>query len=255
MNKNKIIELFSCYHSPYKKYRIGTVNRDGGYIMVKDNDIKYDSFISGGIGNNIDFEEDLLSHFPELNNVTYIFDGTINITNNKNSKISQFILNNNLIQFFNKNIGIVDNDKYCNIEKYMNSYENIFMKLDIEAGEYPIFSKLTSEQLSRISQMVIEFHHLNHINNLKSPFPIIDILEKINQTHYIVHVHGNNCCGTVNICDIAIPSIIELTFLRKNFIPDPILNSLPLPSDIDMPNLGHKSEIDLNFIPFVYHKK
>ena len=66
--------------------------------------------------------------------------------------------------------------------------------------------------------MVIEFHFLDKLwepsifKNSKSVF------DKILKTHICVHNHPNNCCGTEQKYDIDIHRVIELTFVRKDFV-------------------------------------
>ena len=49
------MEHLRVYQSPYPKIRLGN-NNDGGYVIC-DLSANYDVFLSGGIGNNISFEE------------------------------------------------------------------------------------------------------------------------------------------------------------------------------------------------------
>ena len=67
----------------------------------------------------------------------------------------------------------------------INSKKNIFLKMDIEGGEYPWLHSLSKNQLLKFKQIVIEFH---------SPFLKYryDTLEKLSQTHFLVDIHGNN---------------------------------------------------------------
>ena len=57
--------------------------------------------------------------------------------------------------------------------------------MDIEGGEVAWIKSLSNEQLNKFNQVVIEFH-----------FPFsdreIDMFDKINETHYLIHFHGNN---------------------------------------------------------------
>ena len=68
------MENLTLYTTTFSKQRIGKHN-DGGYVIVNLPG-EYDLFISGGIKNDISFEKDLLSLFPNIN--CYAFDGTIN---------------------------------------------------------------------------------------------------------------------------------------------------------------------------------
>ena len=44
----------------------------------------------------------------------------------------------------------------------------------------------------------------------------IKCLKKLNQTHYIMHVHGNNFSEIQN----NIPDVLELTYVNKNYLLD-----------------------------------
>jgi hypothetical protein len=67
--------------------------------------------------------------------------------------------------------------------------DNIFLKMDIEGCEYDWIHSMTKNDMEKISQIVIEFHW---------PFDFyrMNALKKINETHYVVHVHGNNGPGS-----------------------------------------------------------
>jgi hypothetical protein len=225
-------ELLTVYASPFTKTRIGKQN-DGGYIVCDIPNINYDFLISGGISNDISFEE----HLCNINNIDcYAFDGTINgiNTNNKN------------ITFIKKNIGPIMDDNNTNLFPLINKGNNIFLKMDIEGAELPWLKCLNDEQLQRFSQIVIEFHF---------PFSEDDnaVFEKINKNHVLVHFHGNNCpAGVINHKGIIIPNVFECTYINKKYIDltQLKLNSEPIPGPLDMPNCGGV-DIFINYHPFV----
>ena len=73
--------------------------------------------------------------------------------------------------------------------------------------------------------------------------------KKLHQTHFVIHIHGNNCGDLTD----NIPNTVEVTYLRKDlFDSEPKLNSEPLPiQNIDFSNSENKEDFDLNFKPFV----
>lgn len=88
--------------------------------------------------------------------------------------------------------------------------------------------------LKSFKQITMKFHGI-YDDSFGCPFNTkLECFDKINQTHYIIHAHGNNW-GT--ILD-NITNVIELTFLRKSeFNSEPILNNQILPIvGIDFPN-------------------
>ena len=117
--------------------------------------------------------------------------------------------------------------------------------MDIEGGEIPWIKSLSDEQMNKFDQIVMEFH---------KPFwgKEIEVFDKINKNHVLVHFHGNNCCGTELHRGVRMPNIFECTYLHKKyFVTPPKLNTEPIPGKLDMKNTG-KEEICINYPPFVH---
>ena len=116
--------------------------------------------------------------------------------------------------------------------------------MDIEGGEIPWIKSLNIGQMNRFEQIVMEFHFPFSDNE-------IDVFDKINKNHYLIHFHGNNCCGLRNHNNVDIPNVFECTYLHKKyFINIPDLNKELIPSNLDMKNTGN-GEIYINYPPFV----
>jgi len=219
----------TVYKCPFNKKRVGK-NCDGGYIICEIPEIKYNILLAAGVSTDISFEEHLCMLYPNMKCLA--FDGTIDNIN----------INNNNILFIKKNIGILNDDNTTNLIDYLSPNYNIFLKMDIEGAELSWINSLSSENLNNISQMVIEFH-----------FPFEDhhaeIFKKINVNHVLIHFHANNCCGLKNYKNVNIPNVFECTYIHKKyFFP---LNTMDIPSFLDMPNLGHLHDIHINYPPFV----
>jgi hypothetical protein len=121
--------------------------------------------------------------------------------------------------------------------------------MDIEGGEYTWIESLSSDDLKKFKQIAIEMHFINN-DGLDIKYELKKkCLKKLFETHYIIHIHANNGCGTIN----NIPNVVEITYLRKDIIGDNIIyNKSPLPDSLlDYPNVENKPEINLNFFPFV----
>ena len=123
--------------------------------------------------------------------------------------------------------------------------------MDIEGGEYPWLLSINNEQLNKFKQIVIEFHGITNNGFNCNYNDKIKCLKKLENTHYIIHAHGNNYGLVVN----NIPDVIELTYINKNYFNSvPELNTTSLPIDnLDFPN-NKCSDINLNFYPFVNSK-
>lgn len=159
--------------------RIGK-DGDGGYCVYLQND--YDILISGGISGDISFEEQFLNKYDIT---CEAFDGSISKLPKSNNKIS-----------FNKlYIGDINNDNYTNLHDIIDKHNNIFLKMDIEGGEFPFFHSLNSTHMNRLKQIVLEIHFPTTPNRWK-------ILDKLAETHYLIHIHGNNFQKKIAIKDI-----------------------------------------------------
>jgi len=239
-------DLFKVYHFD-NKFRLGS-NTDSGYV-IGDLNINYDCLISCGISQNDDFSIDFINKYNLNKENCFAFDGTIkDIPSNLK----------NIVTFIKKNIGFENSDSVSNLSSFFEKYDNIFLKMDIEGGEWPWFQSMDQIKLSKISQLVIELHGITNVswhgmtvNSFGSDYhEKIQCLKKITSTHYLIHAHGNNHDLVSNN---GLPNVIELTYINKNlFDKIPELNSIPLPiKGLDFSNNPGYPDINLNFYPFV----
>jgi hypothetical protein len=228
MNPN----VLTVYKSPFNKLRLGK-DFDGGYIISDIPNINYNLFLSGGIENDISFEEDFINKY---NNVKcFAFDGSINNLPNENPNIN----------FVKKYIGFLNNELVTDLHYLIDINDSIFVKMDIEGGEVGWFKTLNDEQLNKFEQIVIEFHFPFSENE-------VDMFDKLNKNHYLIHFHGNNCCGLRNYNNVIIPNVFECTYLHKKYFTNiPELNTDLIPSNLDMRNEINNEEIYIDYPPFV----
>ena len=239
-------DLFKVYQFD-NKIRLGS-NIDGGYV-IGDLNINYDCFISCGISNNDDFSIDFINKYRLNKEICFAFDGTIeDIPSNLK----------NIVTFIKKNIGFENNDFVSNLSSFFEKKNNIFIKMDIEGGEWSWLQCMDEIKLNKISQLVIELHgitsvswHGMTVNSFGSDYHAkIQCLKKIANTHYLIHAHGNNADLVANN---GLPNVIELIYINKKlFDKIPELNSKPLPiKGLDFPNEKKCPDVNLNFYPFV----
>jgi len=229
LNKNWL----TCYKSPFPKLRLGK-DFDGGYIIADLPNVNYNIILVGGIACDISFEEDFIKKYPNVK--CYAYDGTIKCLPKNNDKI----------KFINKNIGNLNTKHLTNLHDIIDTNDDIFIKMDIEGGEIPWINSLTDKQINKFEQIVMEFH---------SPFSDkeIDVFNKINKNHYLIHFHANNCCGTRTHKNVITPNFFECTYVHKKYFPNPPqLNTDLIPGELDMRNLKERDEITLNHPPFVH---
>ena len=224
--------LLTVYQCPFQKMRIGR-EADGGYVIAVIPNQTYDLLLSGGISDDISFEEHFLQVYDQTKCIA--LDGTVN----------QLPTTNDRIMFIKKNIGKFNTAELTNLHDIIESYKSIFVKMDIEGAEIDWLKSLTEDHLNKFDQIVMEFHY---------PFTEKDneAFRKLNVNHALIHFHGNNNCGVRNIEGLNIPNVFECTYIHLKFINKLELNKESLPTIYDRPNFNHNPEIFLDYAPFVF---
>lgn len=225
--------VLTVYKSPFPKIRLGKDN-DGGYVICDIPNVNYNILLAGGVADDISFEEDFSKKYKTCKCI--LFDGTIEKLPKQNYSKNIF--------FIQKNIGFNNVDNFTNLHDVIHENKCIFIKMDIEGWEIPWIKSLSEDQMDKLEQIVIEFH--NPFSNEE-----IDVFNKINKHHVLVHFHGNNCCGIRLHKNVMIPNIFECTYLHKKYFTAEVeLNTDLIPSNIDMKNTNNP-EIYINWPPFV----
>ena len=229
------MELLKTYLFTNKK-RMGE-NGDGGYVYAELP--LYDCYISAGIGNDDSCSKDFIDKYNLNKEDCFAFDGTIE---------NYPIKGSNKINFIKKNIDGLCDDKHTDLSFLADKYNEIFLKMDVEGGEFKWLSTISLERLSKFKQMSIEFHGMNDNEYGSDIHTKLLCFEKLTHTHYLIHAHGNNCAGTRG----GFPNVIELTYVNKKcYRSPPKLNTNPLPiPNLDYPNNSDTPDINLNFYPF-----
>lgn len=207
-------------YDPLKpKKRLGRAH-DGGYVIV-DELGEYDCLLSGGIADDASFENAWIERHPEC--PCYAYDGTIErLPADADRKI----------QFFKHNV-----TPEANLQTTIEAHADIFLKMDIEGGEFAWLASLRDEHLRRFKQIVIEVH---------VPFTPAKwaALERLCTTHDLVHLHGNNflvlAWGRILRRTMTtrggqrVPYVFECTYVRKGELASPLprsKTSIPGPLD------------------------
>ena len=247
INANRRLNYFRIYETEYNKIRFGSVN-DGGYVIA--DGLMYNLLISCGINDDVTFENCFIEKYRVP---CCAFDGTIN-------NLPEYANSN--INFIKRNISNRVSENTTNLLEYIENNENIFLKMDIETNEYQWIEILENKHLNKINQLVIEFHfphkddeNINEMFN-KLSFPIsverrISCFRKIEETHYLIHFHPNNCCGTTSFNGIEIPNVFECTYIKKDLCKNISYSSNKIPDALlDSKNILNNSEIYLSGYPF-----
>jgi len=201
---NNLLKKLSPVATDKNLIRIGSIN-DGGYIVPNVlEDIKY--CYSAGIGFNYDFEFEL----AEKGIKCFMADYSINeIEKNSNLIFDKIFISGN------------SEEKYLSIEDWIEKKEvdpsvGSILKIDVEGDEYKILNSVNKDFFLKFKIIIIEFHNLHYLFNEKFFFSFQDIIEKIINNFYCVHVHPNNDVDFIKKKEnITIPPVMEFTFVNK----------------------------------------
>jgi hypothetical protein len=233
----KNLFLFTVYKYD-NKIRLGA-KQDGGYVIgnIVGN---YDCYISAGVSDEESFSRDFIKKYNMTSQNSFAFDGTINnYPYNFTSDIT----------FYKLNIDPLNNNKTTNLIFLIEKFDNIFLKMDIEGGEYPWLLSLSQNQLEKFSQIAIEFHGINDNSWNTNYNTKMRCFANLSQTHYLIHLHGNNYSSNTG----GIPDVVEVTYINKKYFnKPPDLNTDSLPNiHLDFPNNSLLPDYNLNIKPFV----
>jgi FkbM family methyltransferase len=194
--------------------RLGKDN-DGGYIINKLDVLKSDELISFGIGEDNSFE----TNFNEIKRV----------------RLSSFDESVKEVEGYHHSSINVDSS---NIESILKEKNNVFLKCDIDGGEYEILKYLI-ENSFRFIGAAFEFHGLTNYDNFDRLTNFISKFEL-----RLVHVHINNYSYAVSGNDY-VPDVVELSFSSSK--ENSKLGFVSLPNKLDMPNNPDDEEFKIFF--------
>jgi len=200
-----LLRLLRPYDAGIELIRLGP-DGDGGYLLPNDLEgIRY--AFSPGVSTESGFEADLASRGLQVFLADFSVDQPAQLSAS--------------FEFDKKFIGCLSDDTFLTMDEWKrskipNDDGDLLLQMDIEGAEFEALYSTSPELLSQFRIMVIEFHYLQEL--LNKPFFVLisRLFEKLLRTHSVVHIHPNNCCGSVKSRGLEIPRIAEITFLRND---------------------------------------
>lgn len=189
--------------------RLGSQN-DGGYILPKEYQ-KLDSCISGGIGDDNNFEYHLA-----LNGMRVLqFDPSIEEPPHSHK----------LLIFRREGLGNGFNSLLDATTKFAQDFNTksnkLLLKLDIEGFEWEVldpklFPEINSEVFPKLEIIVIEFHGLSQLYDDLKYKQMTRVLDNLLLSYSPIWINGNNCRTYSQIGGVPILDVLECTFVRRN---------------------------------------
>ncbi len=206
---------------------------DGGYLVPDDLD-GITACFSPGVAGVADFESDLATRGIRCFLADYSVDAPP--------------VTNPLFDFEKKYLGPITNDVYMTLESWVQrkagGSDNLLLQMDIEGAEYDVLLGAPEELLARFRIVVIEFHNLHGLFDRMAFEPINLAFRRLLTAFEVIHIHPNNCCPPVAQGDIAIPPVMEFTFLRRDRISRKG-RTLTYPHELDRANVADRPDCPL----------
>ncbi len=126
------------------------------------------------------------------------------------------------------------------------------LKVDIEGHEWDCLDVLADDFFIRFDQIVAEIHWLDHLTDDAFRSKYFRVMQKLGKHHTCIHIHANNYADLVTQSGIAIPPVIEVTFVRRAHF-DFTMNTDTSPGALDIANHAGKPDIYLGLFEFPWH--
>jgi hypothetical protein len=103
--------------------------------------------------------------------------------------------------------------------------------------------------LSRFSQIVCEFHGFHLLSEPTSYSYALTVMTKLKTLFEVVHVNGNNAHPFVNVNNVMLPRLLEVSFASRRYYRFAETNEI-FPTPLDQPNLPERPDLHLGCFKF-----
>ena len=209
---------------------------DGGYLVPDDLDGLAGCF-SPGVDVTASFETDLLQRGVP----SYLADKSVDAPP---PELDRFT-------FDKKFLGASDNEEFMTLESWFRKYvepsnqSDFLLQMDIEGAEYGVLLNCPAWLLKRFRIVVMEFHNLFSLYEPVAFSLMRDAINKLLDDFYVVHIHPNNCSGTIESHGLSVPGVVEMTFLRKDRPISRDAGALSFPHPLDRRCIASRDEVVL----------
>lgn len=225
-NRNDLGELLSALRpvrTQFPLIRLGPLG-DGGYLVPNDLDGIAACF-SPGVGTISSFEEDCARRGMRV----FLADGSV----------STPAIANTSFEFISKHIGLIDSDSQMTMDTWMSTVsasttKDLILQMDIEGAEWLALANISVKRLRQCRIIVVELHDVDSLLHDTFFSQRAPVLKRLLDEFVCVHLHPNNCCGSISRKGTTLPRVMEITLLRKdraNVIG--FCEEFPHPLDID----------------------
>ena len=214
---------------PVKK-RFGPTAGDGGYVIL-DSPLGARHLLGYGVDKDVTFENQVTEKWGIE---AHVFDHTITTLPQMNPRVT----------YVHEGIGPTDEAPLfslaTHVARYVPDGADYILKMDVEGAEWDV---LATADLSRVTQLILEIHDLQVDHS--------EIIKKINEKFFLVHVHGNNHHNQPWIYIDRVhrmPRYLECSWVRRDLVAGAKPSTTRLPGPLDIKCRPDVDELQLDFL-------
>jgi hypothetical protein len=242
-----LLNLLTPWNIPGLKLERWGSKADGGYVVPEELIRHTSLLITGGIGDNVDFEAEVADKLPSVR--ILLFDHTIhNLPANSPARAIWHPLE------------LGPGTRQTSLTKTLElagagSNESLLLKLDIESAEWDLIESAPKDFWKAVSILILEIHNLQ---DRKQWQKYRKVLEQLDSQLLLIHAHGNNCSPTTHFRHqgVYVPTTMELTYINRANIPADLKLTRwnkPGPTRLDSANDPFNKDLPIDyFIPRKY---
>lgn len=248
---HEFLDQIKIYDVGLPKVRIGHPN-DGGYILLEPLLDGVEVVYSFGVEEDVTFD---IEFGKRYGSIIRLYDHTIECIpqGEKGGDVPHGI-------FYKQGIGSRTDGDIDTLQNYVDENNDngkrMILKMDVEGCEWDSLYCCSDELLCQFEHILMECHgHQFPYPNLSTdhygqqlPY---EVLKKLNKNFYMFHAHPNNWGWNEPIGEYKIPTLLELSLVRKDLVKDVELYTGSYPTDVDGRNNPNRPDVDINFWPFV----
>jgi hypothetical protein len=229
--KEQLQALLKSLHPVKTKYpliRIGG-NNDGGYL-IPDDLSGVSTCFSPGVDVTAQFEVALCKRGIG----SHLADASVDGAPSSFTPLS----------FTKKYLDGINTDDYMTLEFWVRNKAkegDLILQMDIEGGEYTTILATPIDILRRFRIIAIEIHNAQAWFSPIAWEIVQTFFTKLLQDFHVVHNHPNNNCPFIEADGLLVPTVFELTLLRKDrATSEGYVTEFPHP--LDQPNVLDKPD-------------
>jgi hypothetical protein len=229
---DRFFSLMNPLSTNHDLIRIGS-EADGGYL-IPDDLAGIEALFSPGVDVMSDFESQLATMGIDCFLADY--------------SVEQPPIAHPKFHFEKKFLGLDNDVLFTTLEAWIQRNAagrgDMLLQMDIEGAEYRVLLDADRATLRKFRILVIEFHELQELWQQRGLDLIESTFHKLLKDFEMVHIHPNNKARIIRRGNVAIPPLLEVTFLRKDRI-DSAQRTTTFPHPLDRQNVDNKPDFTL----------